>query len=85
MPFERNNDMEYRTLGQSEIKVTPVIFGAWAIGEWMWGHQDHNDAIAAVRTALDAGINAIDTAAVYGFGRSEELIAEALEGTTRSC
>lgn len=75
--------MEYRTLGQSDIKVTPVIFGAWAIGEWMWGPQDHDDAVAAVRTALEAGSNAIDTAAVYGFGRSEELVAEALEGRNR--
>ncbi|MBN1554893.1 MAG: aldo/keto reductase [Phycisphaerae bacterium] len=75
--------MEYRALGQSDIQVTPVIFGAWAIGEWMWGPQDHNDAIDAIHTALDAGINAIDTAAVYGFGRSEELIAEALQGRKR--
>lgn len=75
--------MDYRTLGTSGIEVSPVIFGAWAIGEWMWGPQDHNDAIAAIRTALDAGINAIDTAAVYGFGRSEELIAEALQGRRR--
>ncbi len=75
--------MDYRELGQSGIKVSPVIFGAWAIGEWMWGPQDHNDAIAAIRAGLDAGINAIDTAAVYGFGRSEELIAEALAGRKR--
>jgi aryl-alcohol dehydrogenase-like predicted oxidoreductase len=75
--------MEYRELGESGIRVTPVIFGAWAIGEWMWGPQDHDDAIAAIRTALDAGVNAIDTAAVYGFGRSEELIAEAIEGRKR--
>jgi len=75
--------MDYRELGQSSIKVSPVIFGAWAIGEWMWGHQDHNDAIAAIRAGLDAGINAIDTAAVYGFGHSEELIAEALAGRKR--
>lgn len=75
--------MEYRTLGQSGISVSPVIFGAWAIGEWMWGPQDRRDAIAAIHAALDAGINAIDTAAVYGFGRSEELIAEALRGRRR--
>jgi aryl-alcohol dehydrogenase-like predicted oxidoreductase len=75
--------MEYRVLGQSGIEVSPVIFGAWAIGEWMWGPQDHDDAITAIRTALDAGVNAVDTAAVYGFGRSEELVAEALQGRKR--
>lgn len=75
--------MQYRQLGQTDIEVSAVIYGAWAIGGWMWGPQDEHDAIAAVRTSLDAGINTIDTAAVYGFGRSEELIAKALEGRRR--
>ncbi len=72
--------MEYRQLGNSDVTVSAVTYGAWAIGGWMWGQQDHNDAIAAIRTSIDAGITAIDTAAVYGFGHSEELVAEAIAG-----
>ena len=72
--------MEYRKLGNTDIEISAVTFGAWAIGGWMWGGQDHNDAIAAIRAAVDAGINSIDTAAIYGFGRSEELVAEAIAG-----
>ncbi len=75
--------MDYRQLGNTDIHVPAVIFGAWAIGGWMWGPQDHDDAIAAIRSALDAGINAIDTAAVYGFGQSEELVAEAIADRKR--
>lgn len=72
--------MEYRTLGKTDIKVTPIIYGAWAIGGWMWGPQDDEAAVAAIRTSLDAGINAIDTAAAYGFGHSEQLVAKAVKG-----
>ncbi|HNX27049.1 MAG TPA: aldo/keto reductase [Phycisphaerae bacterium] len=72
--------MEYRNLGKTEIRVTPIIYGAWAIGGWMWGPQDESAAVDAIRTSLDAGINAIDTAAVYGFGRSERLVAKAVKG-----
>ena len=72
--------MEYRKLGKTGIEVSAVTFGAWAIGGWLWGGQDHDDAIAAIHTALDAGITSIDTAAIYGFGHSEELVAEAISG-----
>ncbi|MCK5114791.1 MAG: aldo/keto reductase [Phycisphaerae bacterium] len=72
--------MEYRKLGKTDIEVSAVTFGAWAIGGWMWGGQDHDEAIAAINAALDAGITSIDTAAVYGFGRSEQLVAEAIAG-----
>jgi aryl-alcohol dehydrogenase-like predicted oxidoreductase len=75
--------MQTRQLGTSEIQITPVTFGAWAIGGWMWGGQEHQDAIAAIHAALDKGINAIDTAAVYGFGQSEQLVAEALKDRRR--
>ncbi len=75
--------MQYRKLGNTDVEVSAVIFGAWAIGGWMWGPQDHDDAVAAIRTSLDAGVNTIDTAAIYGFGRSEDLIAEALEDVSR--
>jgi aryl-alcohol dehydrogenase-like predicted oxidoreductase len=75
--------MQSRRLGNSDVYVSPVIFGAWAIGGWMWGQQDDADAIAAVRASLDAGVNTIDTAAIYGQGQSEELVARALEGRPR--
>lgn len=70
-------------LGNTDIEVTPVTFGAWAIGGWMWGGADENDALDAVRTAYDLGITTIDTAPVYGFGKSEELIGQALDGVPR--
>lgn len=69
------------------IFISPLGFGAWAIGggNWVfgWGSQDDRDSIAAIREALDLGINWIDTAAVYGLGRSEEVVARALEGFPR--
>jgi aryl-alcohol dehydrogenase-like predicted oxidoreductase len=72
--------MEYRTLGKSELKVSEIAFGAWAIGGWLWGGADAKDAVKAVETALDLGMTTIDTAAVYGFGLSEELVAKAVKG-----
>jgi len=74
------NNMEYRTLGQSDIKVSVLAFGAWAIGGWMWGGADSKDAIKAIETAVDHGMTTIDTAAVYGFGLSEELVGKAIKG-----
>jgi aryl-alcohol dehydrogenase-like predicted oxidoreductase len=74
--------METRKLGNSDIKITPVGFGAWAIGgsgwEFAWGPQDDADSIAAIHRALELGVNWIDTAAVYGMGHSEEIVARAL-------
>src|SRR5438477_10555468 len=76
--------MDRKRLGNSDLEITRIGFGAWAIGgagyEWGWGAQDDADSIAAIREALDAGVNWIDTAAVYGLGRSEEVVARALEG-----
>jgi aryl-alcohol dehydrogenase-like predicted oxidoreductase len=76
--------MDTKQLGTSDLHITPIGFGAWAIGgsgwEFGWGGQDDRDSIAAIREALDAGINWIDTAAVYGLGHSEEVVARALEG-----
>src|SRR5919202_1927703 len=71
--------MESRALGKSEVNVSPIIFGAWAIGGWMWGGTDEADSIAAIRASLDAGVNTIDTAAIYGQGYSEELVARAIK------
>lgn len=75
--------MEKKKLGNSDMELTPIGFGAWAIGggDWQfsWGPQDDNDSIAAIHKALDLGINWIDTAAVYGLGHSEEVVARALK------
>lgn len=75
--------METRKLGNSGLKITPVGFGAWAVGgsgwEFAWGPQDDNDSIAAMRRALELGVNWIDTAAVYGTGHSEEVVARTVK------
>ena len=71
-------------LGNSDLFITPIGFGAWAIGgsgwEFAWGGQDDRDSVAALRGALDAGANWIDTAAVYGLGHSEEVVGRAIAG-----
>lgn len=76
--------MQTRRFGKTELQITPIGFGAWAIGggdwEYAWGSQDDKDSIAAIHKALDLGINWIDTAAVYGLGHSEKVVAEALKG-----
>lgn len=75
--------MQTRTLGNSDLKITPVGFGAWAIGgsgwQFAWGSQDDNDSIAAIHRSLELGVNWIDTAAVYGLGHSEQVVARALK------
>jgi aryl-alcohol dehydrogenase-like predicted oxidoreductase len=79
--------METKQLGNSDLSLTPLGIGAWAMGGngWAfgWGAQDDSDSIAAIREALDRGLNWIDTAAVYGLGHSEEVVAKALEGVTK--
>ena len=72
--------MNYNKLGESDIKVSELAFGAWAIGGWMWGGADARDAVKAIETAVDHGMTTIDTAAVYGFGLSEELVGKAVKG-----
>ncbi|MCJ7739195.1 MAG: aldo/keto reductase, partial [Anaerolineae bacterium] len=73
--------MLYRKLGQTDIDVSVISMGCWAIaGDQFWGTQDERDAIEAIRTAVDSGINFIDTAEMYGNGASEELVGKALEG-----
>ena len=75
--------MKTRKLGHSDLHITPVGYGAWAIGgsgwQFAWGSQDDNDSIAAIHRALELGVNWIDTAAVYGLGHSEEIVARALK------
>ena len=76
-------DSSLKTLGNSDLKLTPIGFGAWAIGggnwEFAWGPQDDKESIGAIHRALDLGINWIDTAAIYGLGHSEEIVARALK------
>jgi methylglyoxal reductase len=72
--------MRHRPLGQSGIEASVVGLGAWAIGGFNWGGTDEEAAIAAIRAAVDEGITLIDTAPVYGFGRSEEICGKAIEG-----
>jgi aryl-alcohol dehydrogenase-like predicted oxidoreductase len=74
--------METKILGNSDLHITPIGFGAWAIGgdwEFGWGAQDDAQSIAAIHRALELGVNWIDTAAVYGLGHSEETVAQALQ------
>lgn len=75
--------MESHVLGNTDIKVTPVGLGTWAIGGWMWGGTDEGQSIDTIRAAIDKGIGLIDTAPVYGFGRSEEIVGKALAGGRR--
>src|ERR671939_1075742 len=78
---------ETKKLGNSDLKITPLGIGAWAMGgsgwKFSWGEQDDSDSIDAIHAALDAGLNWIDTAAVYGLGHSEEVVARALEGRSK--
>ncbi len=75
--------MQTRQLGNSDLQITPVGYGAWAIGgsgwQFAWGSQDDDDSIAAIHRSLELGVNWIDTAAVYGLGHSEEVVARALK------
>lgn len=77
-------DLPTRRLGTSDLEITRVGFGAWALGgaDWAfsWGDQDDEQSVAAIRHAVESGVNWIDTAAVYGLGHSEEIVARALEG-----
>jgi aryl-alcohol dehydrogenase-like predicted oxidoreductase len=80
-------DVETRRLGASDLNITRIGFGAWAIGggdwEFSWGHQEDKDSVDAIHRALDLGVNWIDTAAVYGLGHSEEVVGRALRDTSR--
>src|SRR3984893_17423059 len=77
-------NMELADIPGTSLKVSPVAIGTWAIGGWMWGGTDEAESIATIRAALGHGINIIDTAPAYGFGRSEELAGSPIEGRLRS-
>ena len=71
-------DMEFMDIPRTGLKVSRVAIGTWAIGGWMWGGTDEAESIATIRAAIEHGINVIDTAPVYGFGRSEEIVGKAV-------
>jgi aryl-alcohol dehydrogenase-like predicted oxidoreductase len=79
--------MDKRQLGNSDLQLSPIGFGAWAIGggDWAfsWGPQDDNDSIAAIHKAIDLGVNWIDTAAIYGLGHSEEVVGKAIKSASQ--
>lgn len=75
--------MKYRNLGETDLNLSIITFGAWAAGGWMWGGTERKGAIEAIRASFDVGVNAIDTAPVYGQGTSEEIVGEAIKGISR--
>jgi aryl-alcohol dehydrogenase-like predicted oxidoreductase len=86
--IERNRtSFETRQVGNSDLKLTPIGFGAWAIGggnwDFGWGPQDDRESVEAILRALEGGVNWIDTAAIYGLGHSEEIVAKALAETSK--
>ena len=73
-------ETEFAKIPGTQLKVSRVALGTWAMGGWMWGGTDQRESVATIHAALDQGINLIDTAPVYGFGVSEEIVGAALEG-----
>jgi aryl-alcohol dehydrogenase-like predicted oxidoreductase len=76
--------MEYRKTGISDLELSVITFGAWAAGGWMWGGNDRNDAVNAIRASYDLGVTSIDTAPAYGQGLSEEIVGEAIKDLPRN-
>ena len=72
--------MDKVQLPESDVKITPITFGAWAIGGWFWGGAEENESIKAIEAAIANGMTTIDTAPVYGFGQSEEFVGKAIKG-----
>src|ERR1700757_3228524 len=71
-------DIEFVDIPGTGLRASRIALGTWAIGGWMWGGSDEKEAVRTIHAALDSGINLIDTAPVYGFGRSEEIVGKAL-------
>ena len=71
--------MEYRKIGDSDLELSVITFGAWAAGGWMWGGTERGEAIDAIKESYDAGVTSIDTAPIYGQGLSEEIVGEAIK------
>lgn len=75
--------MEYRKLGESDLELSVITFGAWAAGGWMWGGTERSESVRAIRAAYDVGVTSIDTAPIYGQGFSEEIVGEAIKDLPR--
>lgn len=75
--------MKYRKLGDTNLSLSEVTFGAWAAGGWMWGGTERKDAVRAIRDSYALGVTSIDTAPIYGQGTSEEIVGEAIKGLSR--
>lgn len=75
--------MEYRNIGNTDLKLSAVTFGSWAAGSWMWGKTDRNEAVSAIRATYDLGVTSIDTAPVYGQGDAENIVGEAIASLPR--
>jgi aryl-alcohol dehydrogenase-like predicted oxidoreductase len=75
--------MQYRKIGNSDLSLSEITFGAWAAGGWMWGGTERNEAINAIQRSFDAGVTSIDTAPVYGQGLSEEIVGETIKNIPR--
>jgi aryl-alcohol dehydrogenase-like predicted oxidoreductase len=72
--------MEKINLPGTDVKITPLTFGAWAIGGWFWGGAEEKESIRAIESAIENGMTTIDTAPIYGFGQSEEIVGKAIKG-----
>jgi aryl-alcohol dehydrogenase-like predicted oxidoreductase len=75
--------MKYRTLGNSDLELSTVTFGAWAVGGWMWGGTEQNESVEAMHAAFDEGVTSFDTAPIYGQGHSEKVVGKALSDLPR--
>ena len=75
--------MKFRKLGNSDLEVSAVTFGAWAAGGWLWGGTERSKAVDAIISAYEMGVTTIDTAPVYGQGTSEQIVKEAIEDIPR--
>jgi aryl-alcohol dehydrogenase-like predicted oxidoreductase len=76
--------MEFATIPETSLRISSVGLGTWAIGGWMWGGTDDEESIKTIHAAVEAGLNLIDTAPAYGFGRSEEIVGQAIAGGLRA-
>ncbi len=79
----KNTTMEYRQIGETDLKCSAITFGAWAIGGWRWGGTDRNESIKAIQASYAEGVTSIDTAPAYGQGLSEEILADAIKDLPR--
>lgn len=83
-PARHSVELEQATIPGTALEVSRVGLGTWAIGGWMWGGTDDAQSIATIRSAVEHGVTLIDTAPVYGFGHSEQIVGKALDGSLRS-